>query len=201
MSRPPLWTALLLACLLAACALGKPTAPIVYYGIEPEAPARSPAPATASLRVGPVRVADAYSAPQLVYRLGEVRFAADFYHRLMAPPGALIGNAMAGWLNSAGPMRLVTGPNSAVPERYVLDVVVVELYGDFRPGRQPEAVMQVQLALVDTQGIAPIALLQRSLERRIALPGATPEALAHGWSEALGQMLVELQPELAKALR
>lgn len=201
MIRPALWTTWLLSCLLTACALGQAAAPITYYGIEPPPPPPSQAARAEALRIGPVRVADAYSAPQLVYRLGEVRFAADFYHRLMAPPGALIGNAMAQWLNSAGPMRRVTGPNSAVPERFVLDLVVTELYGDFRPGQAPAAVMQIQLALLDTQGSAPIARLQRTLGRRVLLTDATPEALARGWGEALGQMLGELQPELANALR
>lgn len=193
---------LAVAGLLAACSLGRPALPVSYYGIEPTPPPRASAEARRpeSLRVGQVRVAASYAGAELVYRIDEVRFVTDFYHRLIAPPGPMLGNAMAEWLDTAGPLRLVSAPGSAVPTRYILDVTVNDLYGDFRPGRPPQAVLRLQVALLDSTGAGLPAVFERSVERRIDLPAASPEALVLGYSRALEAALIEIRPQIVQAL-
>ena len=194
--------ALAVAGLLAACSLGRPALPVSYYGIEPTPPPRAGAEARRpeSLRVGQVRVAASYAGAELVYRIDEVRFVTDFYHRLIAPSGPMLGNAMAEWLDTAGPLRLVSAPGSAVPTRYILDVTVNDLYGDFRPGRPPQAVLRLQVALLDSTAAGLPAVFERSVERRVDLPAASPEALVLGYSRALEAALIELRPQIAQAL-
>ncbi|MEG1832442.1 MAG: ABC-type transport auxiliary lipoprotein family protein [Burkholderiaceae bacterium] len=203
MPHSPLIAVVVTAGLLAGCSLSRPMPPVSYYGIEPGSPVRVAAEVQRpeSLRIGQVRVAASYAGAELVYRIDEVRFVNDFYHRLMAPPGAMLGNAIAVWLDAAGPMRSVAAPGAAVPSRYVLDLTVNALYGDFRPARTPQAVLRLQATLLDTASANSSALLERTIERSVTLPAASPEALVLGYSRALNEVLTELQPELARALR
>jgi hypothetical protein len=78
------------------------------------------------------------------------------------------------------------------PARYVLEATVSELYGDFRTGRKPEAVMSVQFALLDTDSPRAKTVLARTLSRRIELPEASFDALVRGYGTALAEILAEL---------
>jgi cholesterol transport system auxiliary component len=76
---------------------------------------------------------------------------------------------------------------------------VTELYGDFRPGRAPAAVLAVQFALIDQTGARPKAVLERSIARRIDIPQASPDALVRGYGDALAEILAELSTDLQYA--
>lgn len=186
---------------LAACSLSRPSLPITTYGIDPPLPPRAKVRNERLLRVAPVRVAGSYSGAELVYRLDEARFASDYYHRLLAPPGAVLGAAIAGWLDAAGPSRAVLPPDSAVPARYVLELSVTQMYGDFRAGQPPAAVLRLQASLLDTTAVLPAPLLELSFDEREPLAAASPQALVLGYDAALRRVLGRLQPELAMALR
>jgi cholesterol transport system auxiliary component len=146
--------------------------------------------------MGNVRVAPAFAGNALVYRMADVQFTPDFYHAFIAEPGPMLGGRMAEWLDRAGPFKTVAQPGGAVPAPYALEAVVTELYGDFRPGRPPAAVMTVQFALVDLTGATPTVVLERSIGRRVDLSKATPDALVRGYGLALGEILAELSTQI-----
>jgi cholesterol transport system auxiliary component len=183
---------------LAACAIGKPLPRPTTYIVDPPmtetrlAAARHPD----TLRIGNVRVAAAYGGNALVYRIDEVRYTSDPYHAFKAEPGAMLGNRMAEWLDHAGPFETVAQPGSAQPAAYVLDATVIELYGDFRAGRSPAAVLAVQFALIDQAGVRPRLLYERTFASRVELPHASPDALVRGYGEALAEILSQLIPDL-----
>jgi uncharacterized lipoprotein YmbA len=181
---------------LAACSIGKPIPVPDTYVVQPPAPeAPSVASATESLRIGNVRVAAAYAGNALVYRMDEVRFTSDPYSRFIAEPGTMLGDQIAAWLARTGRFA-VAGPESTLPAHYLLEATVTELYGDFRPGRAPAAVLAVHFALIDQTGARPKAVLERSIARRIDLPQASPDALVRGYGDALAQVLAELSTDL-----
>ena len=187
-----------LAAVLAACGIGQPIPQATTYVVEPSPVASVPAERRAeTLRMGNVRVAPAFASEELVYRMDEVRFTPDFYNRFIAEPGPLLGGRMAEWLDRAGPFRSVAQPGSVVPTQFVLEATVTELYGDFRPGRAPAAVVGVQFTLVDVSGITPKVVLERSIERRIPLTQASADALVRGYGLALGEILSELAAQIA----
>jgi len=74
----------------------------------------------------------------------------------------------------------------------LLEATVTELYGDFRPGRGPAAVLAIQFALIDTAAPRPRTVLARTLARRIELPEASFDALVRGYGSALAEILAEL---------
>lgn len=192
---------LLIACgslILTACSIGRPIPQATTYVIELPA---DPAPprvrrSSQALRVGNVTVAAAFAGNALVYRLDEVRYAADPYHAFVADPGAILGNQIAQWLDRAGPFSTVAQPGSAQPATYVLDATVVEMYGDFRKGRPPAAVLSVQFALIEQTGVRPKVVYERTANRRIDLPSASPDALVVGYGTALAEILSQVAGDL-----
>lgn len=181
----------------AACSIGKPIPTVTTFSVEPPLPPPAAMRRSGTLRIGDVRVAPAFSGNALVYRLDDVRYTADFYNAFIAEPADLLGGKIAGWLQRAGPFQVVAQPDARVPASFVLDAAVTELYGDFRPGRMPEAVMTIQFILVDVGGIRPRSALERSISRRVGLAEDSPEALVRGYGQALGEILTELAPQLA----
>lgn len=192
--------ALVALALVGACSLRQDAPPVEHYVLRPPPAAEATIRRTESLRVAPVRVAPSFADVQLIYRMDEVRYVSDFYHRLMAPPGAMIATQATEWLDRAGPMRFTAAPGSGASQRYVLNLFVLELYGDFRPGQPAAAVLVVQATLSDTSRPTQPPLFERTLRQSVPLAQSTPSALVDGYGRALGAMLAELQPLLAAAL-
>jgi len=186
--------------ILAGCSIGASAPHTTTYVLDPPQPTKTTTTRhPQALRMGNVRVAPAFASPPLVYRTGEVQYTPDFYNAFIAEPGPLLGASMAEWLDRAGPFKTVSQPGGPVNAPYALEAVVTELYGDFRPGRKPAAVMTIQFTLVDLTGPSPTVVLERFIGRRLDLPDATADALVRGYSQALGQILEELSTQIAPA--
>ena len=184
---------------LAACSIGRPVPQATTYIIDAPAEMTSPSlprrPET--LRMGFVRVATAYAGSALVYRLDDVRYSSDPYHAFVADPGAMLGSRMAEWLDRSGPFSTVARPGSAQPAPYVLEATVDELYGDFRAGRPPAAVLSVQFALIDQASARPKVMYERTIASRVNLPKASPDALVRGYGTALAEILSQVAADLS----
>jgi uncharacterized lipoprotein YmbA len=182
---------------LTACSIGKPIPQATTYVVDPPAVAAlSAARRPETLRMGNVRVAAAYAGNALVYRLDDVQYVSDPYQAFIAEPGAMLGSRMAEWLGRAGPFRAVAQPGITRPARYVLEATVAELYGDFRQGRPPAAVLTLQFALIDQAGARPKAVYEGTIASRVDLPQASADALVRGYGKALAEILSQLVPEL-----
>jgi cholesterol transport system auxiliary component len=187
-----------IAVTLAACSIGRPMPQITTYIVDPRVevtPSAGPR-RSETLRVGFVRVAAAYAGSALVYRLDDVRYASDPYHAFVADPGAILGSRMAEWLDRTGPFSAVVPPGSAQPAPYVLEVTVGELYGDFRGGKPPAAVLSIQFALIDEASARPKVLYERTIASRVNLPKASPDELVRGYGTALAEILSQVAPDL-----
>jgi cholesterol transport system auxiliary component len=194
----------ILALTLGACSIGRPIREPTTYIIDPpiDAAPQQAVRRPATLRVGLVRVAAPYSGSALVYRLDDVRFATDPYQAFVADPGAMFDSRIAGWLERTGPFTHVIGPGSAQSAPYVLEMTVEDLYGDFRRGKPPAAVMSVQFVLIDQAATRPKVTYERSIATRVALGSESPDALVRGYGTAfadiLGQLAVDLSVPAAK---
>jgi len=188
------------ALILGGCGIGKPIPQATTYIIEPAAPVPSSEIRRGdSLRMGSVRVASAFAGNALVYRLDDVKYVSDPYHAFIADPGAMLGNRIAEWLDSAGPFKTVTQPGSAqssTSARYVLEATVTELYGDMRTGARPAAVMTVQFTLLDTAEPRSVTVYARTMSYRVEIEQATPDALVRGYGTALSDILSQVRSDL-----
>jgi uncharacterized lipoprotein YmbA len=195
-----------LACLgalaLGACSIGKPIPQPEIYAVAPTLPEPTPAQTRRpeSLRLGSVRVAAAYAGTPLIYRVDDVKFTSDPYHIFIADPGRMLADQMTNWLERSGPFKTVSEPESGRAAPYVLEATVTELYGDFRPGQTPAAVMAIRFVLIDQTGARPKTSFEHALDRRVDLPRAAPDALVRGYGEALGGILTELTSDLRGAI-
>jgi uncharacterized lipoprotein YmbA len=199
----PLFRPVLALCVLAslgACSLRQDIPPVEHYVLQLPPPQAAATRRPETLRVAPVRVAPTFASAQLVYRLDEVRYVSDFYHRLMAPPGAMISTRTTEWLDQGGPLRFTAAPGSTATQRFLLDLHVLEFYGDFRPGQPAAAVLVLQASLTEPARPTQAPLFERTFRQRVALSQSTPAALVEGQSRALAAVLTELQPLLAASL-
>jgi uncharacterized lipoprotein YmbA len=183
---------------LAGCAIGKPMPSVTTYALElPIDAAERSAPSRAeTLRVGKVRVAAAYGGETLVYRLDDVRYQADPYHAFIADSGSMFASGIAERLGNTGLFKSATQLETMRPARYVLEATVVELYGDFRPGRSPAAVVAVQFALLDQSTPRVSVVHECTIASRIDLAQASPDELVRGYGKALADILSRLAVEL-----
>lgn len=184
---------------LAGCAIGKPMPSVTTYVIElpTDAEVRNELPRAETLRVGKVRVAAAYGGESLVYRFDDVRYEADPYHAFIADSGSMFSSRIAAALGRTGPFQSVTQPDTLQPARYVLEATVIELYGDFRPGTKPAAVMGVQFALLDQTTPRVRVVHECTIASRIDLAQASPDELVRGYGKALADILSRLVIELS----
>jgi uncharacterized lipoprotein YmbA len=182
---------------LSACTLSRPAPDPALYGLEPTLGSVQPGHERQPLRIGNVRVSRSFAGSELVYRLDDVRFAQDYYNRFIAPPGQMLGASIAEWLARSGPFSVVqAGAPSSAP--LMLEATFLELYGDFRGGRMPEAVMTVQFSIVDVSGSAVEPVLDKMITRRIAVERSSASQLVRGYNVALGQILDELRTEMLR---
>jgi len=184
---------------LAGCAIGKPMPSVSTYVIELpiDIKERSQSRRGETLHVGKVRIAAAYDGETLVYRLDDVRYEADPYHAFITDPGSMLASRIAEWLGYTGLFQSVAQPETLRPARYVLEATVVELYGDFRRGRSPAAVMAVQFALLDQSTPRPTVVHDGTIASRVDLAQASPDELVRGYGKALADILSRFAIELS----
>jgi len=201
MSSRHLATAACAALILAACSIGQPIPQATTYVIEPPPPAAQSTKGQRpeSLRMGTVQVVAAFSGNGLLYRMNDVTYVSDPYNAFIAEPDAMLGSRIAEWLDRAGPFKSVTQPGSLRHAPYVLEATVTELYGDFRAGQPPAAVLSVQFVLLDLSGARQQAVFERTISHRVDIAQPTPDALVRGFGTALAEMLTELSRALQAA--
>jgi cholesterol transport system auxiliary component len=196
--RHIVWAAVV-ASTLAACSIGRPTRQAATYIVDPPIGEASPSvprrPET--LRVAFVRVAATFAGSALVYRLDDVRYVSDPYHAFAADPGAMLDSRMAEWLARTGPFSNVLPPGSAQSAAYVLEVTVGDLYGDFRMGRPPAAVVSVQFVLIDQASARPKVSYERTITYRVPLSKTSPDALVRGYGTALAEILSQVATDFS----
>ena len=198
MNRKAFMSMTCVALVLTGCSFARRMPPVTLYALDLSpyaiAPAQMRSPET--LRLATVRVAAPFDANALIYRFDDVRYVSDPYHAFAAGPGEIVGNQVARWLDTAGPFRDVARPGSLRSARYVLEISVSELYGDFRTDRPPAAVLNLGFALIDQSSSRSRTVYGRSIARAIDLPAASREELMRGYSHALSDALTQLTHEL-----
>jgi cholesterol transport system auxiliary component len=185
------------ALVLAGCSIGKPVPQTTTNVVELSMPAgnavtRLPGP----LRIGNVRVAAAFSGNSLIYRMDDVNYVSDPNQAFIADPASMLGNEMATWLDRSRAFKSVTQPGSTQSAQYVLEATVIELYGDFRSGKQPAAVVKVQFVLLNYSGTLPSVVYEGTIGRREPLERVSPDILVRGYGTALSEILSQFVSEL-----
>lgn len=165
---------------------------VLDVGSDHQPPA---AAASAVLRISRFRVSPMFAGRAMVYRVGELQYDNDFYNEWLVPPSVLLTQQVQGWLSKSNRFRYVlTGMNHVEPT-HVLEATVTEFYGDYRSSGSPQAVLGVEMMLIDDRKDETI-LFRRSYRQEVPLAGRAPDALAAGLSQAVRQVLVDFDRDL-----
>lgn len=185
---------LLLALVLAACAISGPPVERQSFLIRPEhRAARAAAPVGDSLRLGRVDAAPPFDGRAFIYRRDQVRYETDFYNEFAADPADMMAQAAAEWLTSTGLFIEILAPRAGSFAEYRLEASISALYVDFR-GNQPEAVLSVRWRLLRDRDAE--LLLGVDCEERVPLAERSPHGAAVAYGEALKRALAKLELSL-----
>jgi ABC-type uncharacterized transport system auxiliary subunit len=176
-----------------------------FYLIEAVRPSASPPAGAASrtggtLQVRRIVVGAAFESPSFVYRTGEATYDADYYHAFFVSPDAMFTDQVTRWLDAAQIFDRVGATGSQLRGEYLLEGSVRTLYGDYRSGIGPEAVLEIQLLLLRDAPDGMTTLHEGTYEARERLRGDGPEALVAAWSLGLASILERAEVDFAGAL-
>ena len=138
--------------------------------------------------------------PQLVHRVAEGRYEADFYNEFFVPPGDFVTAAVRRWMADSGLFRVVLEPGSLAEADYVLEGGLTELFSDDREERS-FAVLEIQVFLTKTKVGGPEVVFHREYAEREPLEGNEPDELVAAMSRALTRILFSCEADLATYLR
>lgn len=146
------------------------------------------------LLVRPFQVAASLDSRSFLIRRGESEFAVDPYNGFLLSPGPMLTETMADWVRGLGVYQIVTTGGSQVVPTHALEGEVRELWGDYRNGSAPKAVLALALRLLHPiNGASPVVQWEQTERREVAIAKAGPEELVAGWNQGLGEMAAALE--------
>ncbi|MFH1137846.1 MAG: ABC-type transport auxiliary lipoprotein family protein [Pseudomonadota bacterium] len=173
-----------------------------YFALNPARPALAPTIDRAAhktiLRIRPLRVSPGYEGRGLVYRTGPMEYSSDFYNEFLISPGLMFTDVFREWLNAAGLFEAVLDAPSQVLPDYILEGAVNCLQGDYRDDKAPQAVLEMQLFLIDASKSRSAIILQKHYRQEINLDNNDPQTLVNGWSRGLTAILADFEESLRR---
>ncbi len=151
------------------------------------------------LQIDSFNSAPAYRDRGFVYRTGDQTWQSDYYHEFFTPPVAMFSEIIRDWLQKTGLFGQISQAGYPTASD-LLQGRIVALHGDYRPGRTPMAVLELQLSLTDLQTTPPRNLFHRSYRRSLPLADKQPTTLVQTWNTALADILQEFEEHLQKNL-
>ena len=187
----------LAAALLAGCALNRPAIVKQTFLLDPAPLAVAARPQAGTLRVGTVTVAGAYRGRNFVVREDDLRFATDYYHEFVTPPGAMIAELTSRTLAQAAVFTHVASPGSAADADYVLDAFVAALYADRRNSSAVAAELSITFYLSQADTGSSVPFWSHPYHQRVPLRADTDDGYAEALNTAFGNILADLARDLA----
>ncbi|MDR2141688.1 MAG: ABC-type transport auxiliary lipoprotein family protein [Deltaproteobacteria bacterium] len=192
--------ALLALLTLAGCGLAQPYPAINTFDLEPQT---LPPPPFTQVRpkvilVNQLGSAAAYETRKLIYKTKGGRLMEDFYNELVAPPGRLLADSLAAWLDRVCPDAQVVRARGLKGADYVLEGYLAELLGDFSQN-PPVARITVVITLNDIRRGQVQIVLARTYQAQAQLsPGLDRPApeLIQALTEAWGQIRLSVSQDL-----
>jgi cholesterol transport system auxiliary component len=165
------------------------------------APANPPSTNTSGvLLVSNLRVSPRYDGKSFVYRRSEANFESDYYNQFLISPGAILTEEVRKALAAAEIFQAVIDRGSQLDPTHRLEGAINALYGDFRGGAPPKAVLEIEFFLTRASAASTDILLQRQYRASIPVDSGSAEALVRAWSQGLDEILLALIADLRKAI-
>jgi cholesterol transport system auxiliary component len=144
------------------------------------------------LEIKSLQIAPPFDGRSLIYRTGEFSYQRDPYAKFLGLPAEGLVGPVSEMLRRDGGFSEVVQPGSAVQPDTLVELTIIQLYGDIRKPRSPCAVLAMQVTFIAaTNGMPVKVILQNNYSKRIPINSTTPAALMEGWSEGLVGILAE----------
>lgn len=142
------------------------------------------------------RAGPALSGREFVYRVGESRYATDFYNTFFVSPAEQVRSIASDWLQSSGLVRVVLDRASGLRPDYMWEGRLADLHGDFRDRDDPRAVIRLEFVILDIRPLEPVIIFSRSYAQSVSIKERTPAALVRGWEKGLFKILSDFEREI-----
>jgi cholesterol transport system auxiliary component len=193
--------ALSMATMLLAGCVGLTQDPPERHWYALDAPRQGPSrPRTdiAILKVSRFRSSPPSGEQALLIQVGPHEFRSDYYNGFAAPPAELITGALERWLRTSGLVGAVVNPSSRMEPTHLLEGSLVSLYGDATAESGCQAVVELELALIDAHASPAQLTLSRSYRRAVRVSQPRPDPWVGGWNSALAEIFAEFEEDVAR---
>ncbi|WP_421901175.1 ABC-type transport auxiliary lipoprotein family protein [Maridesulfovibrio sp.] len=190
-------------CAVAGCVkLERPSLDRKYYTLDVvrAEKQKNEVKAVKNLIVRRVKISPRYEDRDLVYKMGDNVFEADYYNSFFVPPAALVTQELRVWMGNSGIFANVLGPESLGTGELLLEGVVNSIYGDYS-GPEPKAVIRMQFILLNNSNPDLPIVYSRDFSRDIVIGATGPAALVKAMNKGLTEIFVELEKDLAETVR
>lgn len=154
----------------------------------------------AVLAVQPFSIAPAFQKTGIVSRVGENKYAADYYNEYFVSPAAMITSQTRQWLYDSGLFAQVLSPGSTMLPTHMLDGNVRRMFLDAATDEKPQAVLEITFFLVEKRKREETVVFQKTYTATGSIDSAEPQAYATAQSAGLADILKALETDLAKHL-
>ena len=181
--------------------LERPSPDKQFYMLEVKAPEAKPSVTGRVLKIQNVGVSPQYAGKAFVYVRSHGVYTSDFYNGFFVAPSAMFTELVREWLGASGLFGHVIESSSYMEATHILESTVTALYGDYRVGQSPRAVVEMKFLLLENSSSAPHAVLDKSYRLEISIPGTSPNELVKGWNVATGRILDGFAQNLSEVLK
>ena len=194
------WVAPLALFVLGSCvSLTKSFPDKHYYALDVTRHGEPGVPVSgAVLDVRGLVVSPRFEGKELVYRTGDTRYESDFYNAWFLSPSAMLTQQVQDWLRQARLFERVVATSSYMDATHILEGTVTALYGDYRQEGGHNAVLGLEIVLIEDISARPAIVFQRDYQQLVELTETSPDALTRGWNQGLQQIFMALEADLRR---
>lgn len=156
--------------------------------------------ADGSLEVHRFSIDAAFMTKNLVYRLGEFKYEADYYRQFLIPPGTMITDRTRDWLADSGLFQIVLPMGSRIVPTYTLEGNVAALYGDFADEAAPSAVMEIRVFLLENAGGQEKVVFSETYRATAPVSSRATDDFIDALNRSIVEILTRLESDLQEVL-
>jgi cholesterol transport system auxiliary component len=151
------------------------------------------------LKVRDMEVSTGLDIREMIHRLGDDSWETDFYNVHLIEPAAVLTTSTYRWLRDAGLFEHVTAMSSTLEATHLMESALVTMHGDYRDPAKGLAILEIQFVVLRIASEPMEIVLDRTYRKEVPVASKEAKALVDGWSLGLGEMLRELEEDLAAA--
>jgi uncharacterized lipoprotein YmbA len=151
-----------------------------------------------TLAIGRMRVSSLFERKGFVYQTGDTTFEDDFYNEFFAPPGTLVRKATLEWLSRSSVFASVIDARHQPEADWRLEAQVQKLYGDLRDRKVPQAILEIEFALLEASRTKFEIAFRRTYSAAVNASSPSAAAIVAAWTDSLEQILTALEEDLRR---